>query len=139
MELLTNPGTEYLLSASLGQLHRESQEWIKEVDFWKDEMSFFYKVLHSKISSKSFPGEALASMEKKLVQINADILDKMTDALRSHEQSLAVVVKTTSLQDEESYREKHKSLLTQMRDAYQLIRSLKKDVFSFMQKYENKP
>lgn len=136
MEILTNNGTEYLLAASLEQLHHESKDWVKEVDFWKDEMSFFYKLLHSKTPPKSFPGKALASVDEKLVRINADLLDPLTHALRTHEQSLAMMVKTTSLQDEDSYRERHKSLLAQMQDAQHLIRSLKRYVFSFMQTYE---
>ena len=136
MELLTNHGTEYLLAASLEQLHHESQEWIKEVDFWKDEMSFFYKVLHSKVSSRSYPSEALAAMEKNLVRISAEVLDPMTNTLKTHEQYLATIVNTTSLQDEESYRERHKSLGAQVLDAYQEIRSFKKDILSFMRTYE---
>lgn len=136
MELLLNAKTNYLLSVSLDQLHLESQEWIKEVAFWKDEMSFFYKLLHSKLSSAAFPGEALAAMEKELVHINADVLTKMDEKLRDHERSLAAIVKSTSLQDEERYRENHKEIFMRMHDALRLIRSIKREVFSFVQKYE---
>jgi hypothetical protein len=46
MKLLSNPKTEYLLDASFEYLHNESLEWLNEMDFWRDEMAFFQKLLH---------------------------------------------------------------------------------------------
>lgn len=137
MELLSNPKTKYLLDASLEFLHAESLEWLKEIDFWQDEIAFFYKLLHKKEPKNSFPREALASMEKKLVDINSDKLDKVRSEIQSHERSLAAVLKTTSLQEEENYREIHRKLLRVLYEINVLIRNFKKDVFSFVRKYES--
>jgi hypothetical protein len=136
MELLTQPKMEYLLDASLQELHIEGVEWMNDVDFWKDEMTFFYKLLHKKTSNKAFPTKELAAMEKELIRISSDKLDKIRDAVQTHERSLAKVLRTTSLQDEAGYRETHRRLLKEIYEIHVLIRKFKNDVFSFFKRYE---
>ena len=41
MELLTSPKATYLLEADLVILHEESQEWLNDISFWRDEIAFF--------------------------------------------------------------------------------------------------
>lgn len=136
MELLTYPKTEYLLEASLESLHQESQEWLKEIAFWSDEMSFFFTLLHRKEVREVFPSKELVTLEKELIRIHGDKLDTARSLVQSHERTLASVLKTTSLQDEESYRNAHRKLLIEIYDLQSLIKNFKKAVFDFARKYE---
>ncbi len=136
MELLMEPKTEYLLDASLGSLHVESQGWLREIDFWGDEMSFFYKLLKRNGAAKDFPEAKLAAIEKELVSINSDKIGKLRREIQAHEQLLAKMLKTASLLDEESYRETHRKLLMDIYSIHLVIRSFKKEVFSFIQQYD---
>ncbi|CAN5186394.1 hypothetical protein BH23BAC2_BH23BAC2_01620 [soil metagenome] len=136
MELLANPKTEYLLQASLTTLHVESQEWLKEIEFWRDELAFFYKLLREKESIEDFPKEALVAMQKELVRIDSEKLEVMKNQVHSHENSLAALLKTTSLQDEELYRETHRKLLIEIYEVQRLIRIYKKELFSFIYQYK---
>ncbi len=136
MELLFSPRMEYLLDASLETLHSESLEWLKEIGFWQDEMAFFYKLLHKKESKESFPSEELAALEKKLVGITGDKLDKTMNEVQNHERFLASLMRTTSFHEEENYRQAHRRLLQDIYDIHALIRDFKKDVFVFVQQYQ---
>jgi hypothetical protein len=136
MELLANPKTEYLLQASLATLHVESQEWLKEIEFWRDELAFFYKLLREKESIEDFPKEALTAMQKELVRIDSEKLEVMKNQVHSHENSLSALLKTTSLQDEEQYRETHRKLLIEIYEVQSLIRNYKKELFSFISHYK---
>src|SRR5688572_8049526 len=136
MELLSSPKMGYLLDASLESLHSESQEWLKEIGFWQDEMAFFYKLLHKKESKESFPSKELAAIEKKLVGITSDMLDKIMNAVQNHERSLALLIRTTSFQEEENYRQAHRRLLQDVYEVHVVIRNFKKDVFAFVQQYQ---
>lgn len=136
MELLTPQKTAYLLDASLQTLHTESLEWMQEIDFWKEEVIFFYKLIHKKESTKAFPTKELAAMEKEMIRINSDELDKIKDTVQQHERSLVAVLKMTSLRDEEGYRKEHRRLLKEIYAIQALIRAFKKDVFSAFKKYE---
>lgn len=136
MELLSSPKMGYLLDASLESLHSESLEWQKEISFWQDEMAFFYKLLHKKESKESFPSRELAAIEMKLVGITGDKLDKVMNAVQNHERSLALLIRTTSFQEEENYRQAHRRLLQDVYDVHILIRNFKKDVFAFVEQYQ---
>jgi len=74
MDLLTNPQTSYLLQADLASLHKESHSWLSEIEFWEDELAFFYTLLHSKLLRQAYPTEEIASLDKRLVSINSDML-----------------------------------------------------------------
>jgi hypothetical protein len=136
MDLLSKPKTEYLLDASLEFLHGESLEWLKEMEFWQDEMAFFYKLLHKEGLKEAFPSKELAAIDQEQVGITSDKLDKALNEVRSHERSLAALIKTTSFEEEENYRHIHRQLLHDITDIYVLIRNFKTAVFTFVRKYQ---
>ncbi|WP_276370757.1 hypothetical protein [Chryseolinea sp. H1M3-3] len=134
MELLTYPKTEYLLDASLESLHAESLTWLSEISFWTDEMAFYYKLLHKKELVETCPPLDLAFLEKDLIKIYGEKLDKVRLEIKSHERALASVIKSTSLQEEENFREAHRRLLMEIYEIQMLIRIFKKRVFEFIKK-----
>jgi hypothetical protein len=136
MQLLTNPKTDYLLEASLESLHAESLEWLKEIDFWSDEMAFFYKLLRKSQAAKAYPTAELASVEMELVTLTSDKVDKLRSDVLRHERELSAVIRSISSGDEEHYRETHRKLLMDIYETLQEIRAFKKEVFSFVKKYE---
>ena len=96
MELLMNSKTDYLLEASLESLHAESMEWLNEIDFWSDEMTFFYRLLRKNQSNKAFPTAELAAVEMELVSLTSDKVNKLRNEIQNHERSLSAVMKNTS-------------------------------------------
>lgn len=136
METLAYPDTNYLPDVNMDSLHAESQKWLKEIDFWKDEMSFFYKLLHKKNILTGFPSEQLATIDQEIIRVNSDKLDKTRKEIHEHEQLLASLVKTPSLQDKETYVLAHQRLLVEMLTVSTMITELKKTVFSFFEKYQ---
>jgi len=131
MELLNYPKNEYLLDASLDSLHTQSQEWLKTLEFWSDEMSFFYKLLHSRESREAFPALDLAAIDKVLIKINSEELDSLRQGVISHERLLSSILKSTSVAEEQVYRETHRRLHEEMFRLERTIRSVKKEVFDF--------
>jgi hypothetical protein len=134
MELLAYPKNDYLLDASLDTLHAESQDWLKDMEFWADEMTFFYKLLRKKETSEAFPANDLAAMEKAVIKINSDELGNVRSDVLSHERLLSSVMKSTSMAEEQVYREAHRRLHSEMHNLNALIRSFKKEVFDFYSK-----
>ena len=134
MELLNYPKTDYLLDAALESLHAQSVEWLNELAFRSDEMTFFYHILRHKSLSTAFPASQVAEIEKELVRLNGDELDKLKMMVVSHERSLAAIFKTASLADEQVYRETHKKLLGDLLALHQDIRNFKKKLFSIIEK-----
>lgn len=133
MELLNYPNTDYLLDASLESLHAQSVEWLNELGFWRDEMTFFYHMLRNKRFAKAFPALEMAEIEKELVKLNGEQLDKVKTGVASHERLLAAVYKSASLPAETVYRESHRILLSDMHALNDGIRNFKKKLFSFLE------
>lgn len=136
MQLLSNPKTDYLLEASLESLHAESLEWLNEIAFWSDEMAFFYKLLRKSQSLKAYPSAELAAVDLELVSLTSDKVDKLRNDVLRHERELSAVIRSISTGEEERYRETHRKLLMEIYDTHLQIRAFKKEVFSFVQKYE---
>lgn len=136
MELLVYPKTEYALDASLETLHAESQSWLNDLEFWGDEMSFFYKLLHRREAKGIFPSNELADVEKELVKLNGERLTKTKSSVLSHERLLSSSLQSQSLAEEEVYREAHRTLLIEIYELQVAMRSFKKNVFTYYAQYE---
>jgi hypothetical protein len=132
MKLINGPTTEYLLDASLESLHSESREWLSEIDFWTDEMTFFYKLIHLREPHLSFPSADLAVLEKELIRITTENLGKVKLEIENHERALHAIVTNTSFVEERGYRERHRILLIEIHNTQTLIRKFKKQVYSFI-------
>lgn len=132
MKLITNPKTEYLQDASLETLHAKSREWLNEIDFWIEEMAFFYNLIHMREPHIFFPTARLADLERELITLTSDHLTKLRIDVENHERVLARMVKNISLDEEREYRERHRNLLTEMNSLEVGIREFKRNVFSFV-------
>lgn len=132
MKLINSSGTEYLLDSSLESLHTESREWLTEIDFWNDEMSFFYKLIHLREPHLSFPSADLAALEKELIHVTTQSLGKVKREVENQERALRAVVNNTSLVKERAYRGRHRSLVIEIHNTQDLIIKFKKQAFSFI-------
>lgn len=134
MELLTRLKTEYLLDVPLEALHAETLAWLNELGFWVDEMSFFYKLIHHDKFSSAFPSEQVADIEKELISLKSEKLDRLRAGIASHERLLASLFNPPSSADDQTYRDNHRRLHTDMFILQEEIRRFKQRIFSF---YEN--
>lgn len=130
MEALISPKTEYLLQGGLEVLHEQSYEWLSEVDFIKEEISFFNTLLKKK-DVTDFPTEQLAALSKKLTSFNSD-LTVLHNKIIEHERWLADMIKTNTLGRQESYRKVHREVMEDVKKRYADFVQLKKDIFSFV-------
>jgi hypothetical protein len=132
MELISSPRTDYMLDVSLEALHAESRAWLSEINFWSEEMSCFYKLLHRSLPSLSFPPRELAEIEKEMIRINSDDLIKVKSQVERHERELAAVMKNVSVTEEKDYRHNHRVLLNDMYALQKTLRKFKTAVFALV-------
>jgi hypothetical protein len=135
MELITSPKSTYLLEAGLEVLHEQSTEWLNEIAFWRDEAAFFYSLVVTK-TKKSVPEnlkEEFSKVEKELISVTADELDKLEESVTEHEKFLRYLVDCQE-KDQTDYRNKHKMLALSFEQFEKRFKSLKKNVFSLVEK-----
>ena len=132
MMLLPVHKSEYLLNVSLESLHSESIEWLQKVDFWRDEIAFFYKFIFLREIKTDLPAPEVGKIENKLVYFKSDILDKLRDEVVAHEQILAQLFMLTPLEEEQGYRHKHRMLSEEIYGVEEQVKILKTEVFSLL-------
>lgn len=134
MELLTSPKTNYLLEAGLDVLHEQSNEWLNEVAFWRDEAAFLYSLVLTKtLKSVSLNSKNnLEKIEKELISITGDELDTLQKFVEEHEKFLNYLIQCDE-KNQENYREKHRKLTETFDQFEKRFRSLKKEVFALVE------
>src|ERR1017187_5287217 len=87
MEKLETVKPTTLLEEGLDILHRQSQEWLSDVAFWKDEVSFYYALVVRKTIHKlpSKDKDVAAKIEGDLIRITGGELDQLQQDVELHE------------------------------------------------------
>lgn len=132
MELLESAKADFLLEAPLEILHEESMEWLEEIEFWKDEVAFFYKLMITKGERKP-PTKNLLSIQNQIIYFSSEKLDDLKIEIQTHERFLARMLKAVR-QDESAYRARHETLSKKISDTEKKFREMKRKIFLFVKK-----
>ena len=130
MELSKSPKHMYLLDASLEVLQEQSNEWLNEIAFWRDELKFFNSLFTKKtfnvvpINSKN----NIIKVENELKKIAAGELDELELLVKEHENFLGNLLEKNQ-GNEQSYKEKHRQLVQKFNLFENRLKSLKSEVF----------
>jgi hypothetical protein len=132
---LESPKETWLLQAPIEVLHRESTEWLEEIEFMKDEAAFFYGLIIRRLKTPYDPlnAEELKSIENHLIFISTNMLAMLHDSVVKHERFLSKIVEQER-QDEQSYRQRHNTLAKKLHEFEQEFRDLKQKIFNVVEK-----
>lgn len=134
MKLLSTPKTAYLLEAGLEVLHAQSNEWLNEIAFWKDESAFLYSLIVKK-TLKSVPvnsKNSIEKIEKDLISITSGELDQLQKEVEHHEVFLNDLLESTYL-PEANYRKEHEKLMIKFQQFEKRFKGLKSEVFKLVE------
>ncbi|MDM9632277.1 hypothetical protein [Robiginitalea aurantiaca] len=122
--------SDYLLPASLADLHQQSSEWLDTVAFWKDETRFFASLLEGG-GTKDTNEKDQSEMLRNLDRLHEMLFEYLADEIREHEQLLSQIEKGTQGIADARYREAHRSLKDKMAKFTLDFRKFKSLVFSY--------
>lgn len=126
--MIAYPKTDYLLTSNTELLHNQSTIWLKDIEFWQDEIAFFYKRLHKIDSKKTVPITKFEELGWYL-KINTEKLEKHKNEIRIHENLLASLMRGSSINEEKNYRKTHGRLLKVMYDDQSMVTNFKSNLF----------
>lgn len=138
MELLTtSPKTTYLLEAKLEVLHAQSNEWLNEIEFWKDESAFFYQLIVNKTTSfvPVVAKNDIEKIENELVKITGGDLDDLQKEVEQHEVFLNDLLESKYL-SEDSYRKRHELLTFRFLKFERRFKELKNEIFKLVKQID---
>lgn len=120
----------YLLEAPLDVLHSASQEWLQEIEFYKDEIAFFYNLLRqkSKADPSALKTDKAHDIERHLIHISVHTVNELEREVNSHERFLARIIEKPE-PDQQLYRNQHHILAAKVNSFKKEFIDLKKQVF----------
>ena len=127
--LISNPKEQFLLGAGLDVLHFESREWLNTIDFWKDEVRFFEDLLKRKETSNKNKPE-YENMLVNLNKIHSDLFDDLEDSIVKHEHLLSNIELSKDGLSDDSYREKHLRIHSEIETFTKDFKAFKRVVFN---------
>ena len=122
----------FLLEAPIEILHEESLEWLEEIEFWKDEITFFFRLMLTKNTQKPKTKMAL-DIESQLIYLSSEKLDDLKLSVQSHERFLSEMIKTVKWLDESVYRSKHRNLSKKFQLFEIEMKKLKTKIFQLVE------
>lgn len=131
MELLASPKARYLLEAGLDVLHAQTNEWVSEIAFWRDELAFYYVLMLDKTNQwvPENKSSDLNAIENEIVSLSGSDLDELQKAVLEHEKFLNDLLDNHP-ENEQVYRTKHRQLAVQVIQFEKRFKYLKKSVFA---------
>ena len=130
----TQTSTKYVEWLSAETMHKNSIEWLSDLEFMKDEQLFFNDLIKSYtlqlIDSKHF------KESKRIIDVLGK-LQKKTDLLikyvKTHKNDLKIMVDGIDQpKEEESYKNTHRGLIIKISEFLNAYRVLKTKFFSLM-------
>ncbi|EPR73778.1 hypothetical protein ADIWIN_1138 [Winogradskyella psychrotolerans RS-3] len=125
-----NPKTALLLGAGLDILHFESQEWLEDIAFWKDEARFFENLLKNK-EAKNEAQKEHSKMLTTLDKIHKDLFEDLQATIMKHERQLSKIEDGKKGLADGTYREEHRKIKDRMTTFTNDFRAFKKIVFDY--------
>lgn len=134
MKWLSSQKTEYMLQASFDVLFEETREWLDEITFIKEEISFYHALLSRHENAK--PAPAAAALSARLVKLRADLNGNFMRSLVAHSNELADMMRTFTMGCHEPYRNAHLELGEEVNRLRLVFKDIKHDIFHYLKPNE---
>ena len=124
------------IKSPIYNLHQESQEWLSELAFWRDEVAFFYHLFqsHAEEFSTDKPTAKETETKKQLLHFSSNTIDQLKMEVDAHEQFLAKLMRQASAEDH-LYRMRHEVLEKKFKETENAFRVLKQAIFKMVAKH----
>ncbi|WP_306640710.1 hypothetical protein [Sanyastnella coralliicola] len=120
----------------MNELHEEHQTWVKELEFYKEELEIFRNRL-GEVSIKNNKPEERADVEHFQNQFlrEIEVIDTLRHDINAHEKVLVEYAKDHPAAVEHTYFRDHTELTDRMQRFEELWKELKNDFNRFLSKW----
>ncbi|MCB0637181.1 MAG: hypothetical protein KDC54_11215 [Lewinella sp.] len=120
----------------IADLHFEHSLWVRQLDFYKDEVGIFENRLEQLVQRWD-KHEVLAQLERFQNQFirEKEVIDILRHDINAHESSLAAYAKAHPIAIEQVHFADHEGLRERMSRFRQIFEDLKNDFMIFIAKY----
>ena len=132
-EILTSG--KHLLQPSLMEMHHSSLEWLSTTVLWKQEVSFFQKLLdrYSPQLTSIDDKKKVSHFQNLITYYGGELIDTLRKKIKTHEHKLADLLQELKGGDKE-YLEEHGALMEELSAFMKTFNSFKSEFFGFIDK-----
>jgi regulator of replication initiation timing len=123
---------KHMLTANLETLYFETEDWIKEADFYKEELQFLKEIVQNKIENTTLEGKAHKEIYRHIEKMLVQLFDEITAALKEHKKYLSDVIAHKIKVDKKEYRDYHAEIGQKMSTLKRGITDLKRSIFKYV-------
>lgn len=125
---------KYILQPSLVEMHNFSQSAISASDLWRDEISFFQKLLdrYSTFFTSTEDKKRIDHFQNLILYYGSELILSLQKKLRHHESDLATMLKELNESDTTYFKE-HEALMKEVESFSRSMDSFKREFYQFME------
>lgn len=132
---VTSVTNNYILQPTLLSKHKNTLDWLSATVLWKQEFTFFQKVLDQyapKFSSLE-DKKLIDHFQNIIIYYNGELINSLTTRLRLHERALAEMLETKDESKIEYFKE-HDGLMGELQSLSEQVIEYKATLFAFLGK-----
>ena len=134
MNTISAGAGEFSLDHGIDQMHRESEQWMSAINFWKLELKFFQKLLD--LHAHKFVGivdkKKIDHFQNLITYYTGELLDVFFKEVRQHEKLLAETIMRDAEFDEGQYIVLHGTVGSRINSFATEYRMYKKEFIQFI-------
>lgn len=137
---LLGTSQQYVLLQSLEDLHHKTIEWQSHLEFWRQELAFFKKLIKRygiKIRLRHNIQEC-KHLRQLLGYYSGDMILSLSHIISQHEHKLKFLLSNGKIQDEQTFRAEHEAMEDQLTAVEKEIKAYKAELFDLIEKVLSK-
>ena len=126
---------KYILQPSLLSMHQQSLDWLSVSDLWKQELSFFQKLLDQN-SGKATSTELkkqLDHFQHIITYYGGEVVDGLRKKVRRHEKDLANMLQSMNESDTQYFKD-HEGVMSELLTFSKTYDQFRREYFGFIEK-----
>ncbi len=120
---------KHLLKTKLETWYFETEDWINDCDFYKEELQFLKEIVQNKIQNTTTEGQEHKEIYRHIEKMLVRLFDEITTALKDHKKHLADAMTRKGIPDNEAY---HAEMGQKMAALKNGITDLKRSIFKYV-------
>jgi hypothetical protein len=131
---LTTIGDHYIFQRPLLGKHQETLEWLSAIVLWKNELSFFQKLLDRHVSKMSAAVHRTQAehFQNVIIYFKCDVIDSLTTRLRQHEEKLSEMLESRN-ESKTEYIGQHEGLMNELALVNSRFIHFRHELFAFVE------
>ena len=120
------------IDTSLSSLHFETQEWLREIRFFKDELNYQFDLTTQMIGSSSISDQQHKDIFRNINSLLDKLTNESTAELQQHELNLVNAMREIKTVIKEPFFKKHKVLANKVKKLKEGVIDLKDAIHNYI-------